>query len=190
MRVPGMMYIVRITEGMIEEAHELEKQIPKDIRNSIRNGAGIFPGCLGQVACCHRFIDTYKAKGKEQEYNFDIVMAGMSVEVKTKVRTVRPLPHYEGSIPTYNDTQQSSKYLFVSLLGGSKTGPFTLAFIMGWISNPQGYFKVDPRWRFVKKGEYDPSNDWTALCDCWNITYSSLDQIPNCFARQKEEKCQ
>jgi hypothetical protein len=100
----------------------------------------------------------------ERDY---IVWDAMSVDVKTKDRTVYPLPHYGNSAPINNhDHQRPDDYYFVSLVrdvGISQSDPrrFKVGTKKAWNGK-------------VRAGRLDPRNGtkfWTA---CLNVAIGDL----------------
>ena len=101
----------------------------------------------------------------------------LSIEIKTKDRTVRPLSRYEATVPKYvYDKQSPDHYVFVSLYRerASPRGAFSEAYIVGSIS----------RSRFDKCRHFEAAgpkpNGAMFFCDAWNIHIAELDE-PDAF---------
>jgi len=97
-----------------------------------------------------------------------------TIDVKTKERSVRPLAHYEATVPDYNhDHQIPDYYLFVSLLGTKGIAGvrrFASAYVLGSISRSR-FDQLATLWR---AGQIDPSNGWKVEIDCWNVAIRDL----------------
>lgn len=157
------MIEVRITPEMIEIANQRTAKLPKVIKNSIMSGERNFEGCLGEVV-----VASYLNAQYITTYDFDLVHQGSSLEVKTKVRTVKPKPYYEVSVAAYNTKQDCDYYVFVSLL--SSGGKYPFGYILGFYQK----FDYINNSKFLKKGELDPSNNYTVRADCFNLPISNL----------------
>jgi len=157
------MIEIEITQEMIIEAKRLADELGS-LRNSIRNGEGNIVGFLGELC----FLKHYKEAFRDNDYDHDIIFNNKKVEVKTKDRTVPPKPEYECSIANYNTKQLTDYYFFVSLLRiGSE---YKKGFLLGYIPKDEYIKKA----KFLKKGDIDPSNNFTVRADCWNLPISQL----------------
>ena len=117
------------------------------LRNSIIKGNGSIAGFLGEQI-------VLEVLGGEwvNTYEYDIVLEnGLKVEVKTKQTTVTPKPDYSCSISNFNTHQQCDIYAFTRVMKD----------------------KAD----FVKKGDFDPSNNWTSHADCYNLPIQELNNV-------------
>ncbi len=81
------------------------------LRNSIREGEGNTAGFLGEEVVCAAFDGSIS----NNTFDYDIKWGDMTLEVKTKDRTVPPRPDYDASVAKYNTTQKADFYVFVSL---------------------------------------------------------------------------
>ena len=111
-------------------------------------------------------------------HDYIVGTRGLTLEVKTKDRTVVPRPHYEATIPAYNaDHQQPDWYVFVRLLraAGATTGVrrFTAAFIVGAYPGPEFHAEA----RLWRAGEVDPANGTKFWTDCYNLPIQRLTDI-------------
>ena len=152
-----------ITPIMYETAKWRAEELGK-LNNSIRQGRGNLAGLLGEEIV----IETLPNSHRQMSYDYDITYQGMRIEVKTKDRTVFPRPEYEVSISGYNSTQNCDLYVFVSLLRRGDT--YTDGWIVGSLTPTEFYDKA----RKVSKGCIDPTNNWRAKCDCYNLPISYL----------------
>lgn len=160
---------VDISDDMLEEAithSEDVFKIKKYAGDSIRKGEGTFYGSLGEIIV----RDTLGLE-HANTFDYDLLLDDIKIEVKTKDRTVPPKLDYEASITRFNPNQDCDGYIFVSLL--SRDNIPVKGYIMGYISKEDYFSKC----RALKKGDFDPRNNWRAKCDCYNIEYSKIERI-------------
>lgn len=172
---------VRITCGEELWSLAVERAATKPIyANSHRKAAANELGCLGEVAAelwmrREKIFFTDETGCTTHDYR---LANGLTVDVKTKDRTVPPIPTYDCSVPEYNHEHQlPDYYLFVSLQR-DKSYPyptsirrFTHAYILGGISLDQ-LESIGQRWG---ADEVDPANGtrfWTA---CINVRINQLE---------------
>ena len=133
------------------------------LRNSILMGSGSIAGFIGEQlahSCLGGVI--------ENTYEYDIIMGdGTLVDVKTKQTSFTPLPYYDCSIANYNTKQKCDAYAFVRI-----KRDFTIGWYLGIIRKEE-YFN---RATFYKKGEVDPSNNYTVKADCYNLDIAALEE--------------
>lgn len=105
----------------------------------------------------------------------DLIVAGLSIEIKTKDRTVAPEPHFDCTIPLYNHEHQAvDVYVFVSLKRAARDNRpsierYTDAYIVGWAN--RHLMMTGKKWR---AGEVDPSNNTKFWTDCMNRHISEI----------------
>lgn len=167
---------VVVTAEHIAKAKKIAQQIG-ELRNSIRKGSGNFAGILGEVIAAQVLGATH-----ENTYDYDLKLGTVTIDVKTKDRTVEPKPYYFCSVADCNTKQNCEQYLFVSLLRDKQTGVYTKAFILGMIPKTEFYQKAV----FYRKGEIDPSSggNFPFRADCYNLKVSDL----NHFADESTNK--
>lgn len=153
------MIEVQITKDMLYEAQDKASELGI-LNHSILMGKGNFTGFLGEQVAL-------KVLGGEwcNTYNYDIILDGKRIDVKTKQTTVKPLPHYECSVAAYNTKQDCDEYAFVRVLKD-----YTVGWFLGSIPKKEYFEKA----RFLRKGDIDPSNDFTVRADCYNLSIDSL----------------
>ena len=108
-------------------------------------------------------------------HDYVVGTRGLTLDVKTKDRTVRPRPSYEATIPAYNsEHQQPDWYVFVSLY---RTAPasagiwrYTSAFIVGAYPGPAFHTEA----KLWHAGEVDPANGTKFWTDCYNLSIGRL----------------
>jgi hypothetical protein len=156
------MIEVTITDEMLLAARAKAVEMGK-IHNSILKGGGNVAGFLGEQVAISVLGGDWN-----NTYDYDFTTeAGKRVEVKTKQTSVKPLPHYECSIAKFNTKQDCDAYAFVRVLND---------FSMGWflgVLTKEAYFD---KANFLKKGDVDPSNNYTVKADCYNVRIDQLEE--------------
>jgi hypothetical protein len=99
-------------------------------------------------------------------YDYDLVTKdGKKVDVKTKQTTVPPRSYYECSVATFNTSTNCDAYAFVRVKNTLDT-----AWFLGVMDKQEYYKKATP----LKKGDVDPSNNFTVRADCYNLKIEEL----------------
>lgn len=158
-----MIVGIPIEEWQIERAKKQTDLMPKELKNSIRHGEGTFIGKLGeQVIAKYLGIDT-----PIDTYNYDMMYGDKRIEVKTKETTVPFVkPNYECSVNGANPNQNCDYYAFIRILSDHSR-----AWICGFISRKEYFEKA----KFHKKGDHDPSNNFTFHATSYNLPCSELE---------------
>tara|TARA_R110002020_G_scaffold453136_2_gene667821 strand:+ start:1409 stop:1876 length:468 start_codon:yes stop_codon:yes gene_type:complete len=152
---------VEITIDMLDKARFLARDLGK-LNNSILKGKGNLAGFIGEQVALQVLGGTW-----ENTYEYDIVLPdGTRVDVKTKQTSVTPLPEYDCSVAQYNTKQVCDTYAFVRVRGD---------FTVGWYLGCMEKEKYLREARYLRKGEVDPSNNYTVKADCYNIAIKDLD---------------
>lgn len=151
------------TAAQIREAQESHIAMG-EIAQSIRRGEGNLYGFLGELIVAARF-----GCKMESTAHYDMVSAkGATIDVKTKVTTVKPQPTFECSIVAYQK-QTCDLFVFVRILDN-----LTRAWILGYIT-PAAYFAAAA---FRRKGELDPNSSkhrpFRFTADCYNLPIAAL----------------
>ena len=153
------MIKISITEDMIKSAkYRAEK--PTVIRSAI-SGGGLLEGFIGEEVANKVLHGTIA-----NTYDYDIVLdTGETVDVKTKRVASAPLVSYSCSVMKTGFNQKCDKYAFVRILKN-----LSFAWYLGCIDKREFFDRAS----FHKKGEYDPSNDYTFRANCYNIPIEGL----------------
>ena len=154
------------TAAQIEEAQHAHVAMG-EINRSIRHGEGNVYGFLGELLVAERF--NCRAASTP---HYDMVSSlGNTIDVKTKVTTVRPQSHFECSVVAYQD-QKCDLFVFVRVLDN-----LSRAWVLGYISPAEYYRKAVYR----RKGDLDPnslkSRSFYFTADCWNLPIGELEQL-------------
>jgi hypothetical protein len=154
------MIEVIVTDNMIAAAKQKALDMGR-LNNSILSGTGNMAGFVGEQ------IALSVLKGEwSNTYDYDILVDGYRVDVKTKQTTVKPKPFYECSVANYNTRQLCDVYAFVRVLKDLSKGWY-----LGSIKK-QDYFSKAV---YLRKGDIDPSNNFTVRADCYNLRIQELD---------------
>ena len=130
------------------------------LHNSILRGKGNMSGFIGEQIA-FQILD-----GKwDNTFDYDLVVNDKKVDVKTKQTSVKPLPHYECSIAKLNTKQKCDAYAFVRILND-----FSKGWYLGVLTKEDYYDKAT----FLRKGDVDPSNNYTVKADCYNVRIDEL----------------
>ena len=131
-----------LTDQMLKRVWDESSRI--QIYNGSRRGRnGNFIGLLGEKIV-HLWLKENQIDCVcENQIDHDIKSGKHRIEVKTKDRTVDPLPHYEASVPQYvYEAQAPDFYFFVSLKRDRNARKvwyrtFRVGFILGYLSREE-----------------------------------------------------
>lgn len=163
-RNDGMIEI-KITSDMFERA-KIKAEEMGELKNSIRKGRGNLAGFLGEEIV----LEAFPGSVSNNNYDYDIALDEMKLEIKTKDRTVEPKLSYEASVANYNTRQAADFYVFVSLYRDKASDTYTHGYVVGLIEKDQ----YKQRAKYLKAGDVDPSNNWIVSADCYNLPYKEL----------------
>lgn len=175
---------IAFNDTMIRKAVDKANQLGQ-IPNSITKGAGNTAGYLAEIALAkHLNCENVSCDLGEEKYNYDLIKNGNKIEVKTKRRTVDPLPQYEVSIAETSKHQQTDFYAFISITFGYKDGFgrnakyfYPEAIWLCGFMRSEDYFK---KARYLKKGQVDRTNGFTVHANMFNLPiYDLLENFPN-----------
>jgi len=159
-----------ISVGLREIAYANADKMGK-INNSILQGKGNEAGFIGEEVVklyLRDFGDVVEEETFPLRYEYDFLFNGKKCEVKTKQTTVKPKSIYDCSVANYNPDQKCDVYIF------ARVHEFwEVAWILGWMEKEE-YFKSSV---FLKKGDIDPSNNYTVKADCHNVKILNLHDI-------------
>lgn len=156
------------TPEMVAESRRLAKSMGS-IKNSILSGGGNRAGFLGELALA-RFLGVER----ENERNFDLILNGKTIEVKSKRRLFDPHPSFEGSVALSSSHQHPSYYAFLSLTFESKCGKNYAGLKSVWLCGFISYSEFMEKSVVWEKGKIDKSNNFETLVNMRNIKYSDL----------------
>ena len=136
------------------------------LNNSITHGDGNVYGFLGEILVKNHIGGIHR-----NTYDYDIIKNKIKIDVKTKVCTSPPQPHYYCSVAAYNIRQACDIYVFVRIMED-----FSKAWILGGCDKSVFYRTA----QFNKKGTIDESSSfkWRFKADCYNLPISRLKKLP------------
>ena len=152
---------IPITPAMIQQAEQKSVEMGK-LKNSIRDGEGNLAGFVGEFAVNEVFLGAVT-----NTFDYDILLGGVKIDVKTKEVSFVPNPWYESSVACYNTRQKCDWYAFARVCND-----FTTAWFCGMIKKTE-YFTHEKK-MFRKQGWIDPSNGMMIKADCWNMEYQHM----------------
>ena len=157
------MIEIQITPEMVQKAKVKSAQMGA-LNNSIRQGDGNVVGFIGE-----QIAQQVLGATERNSYHYDLVLPnGLTVDVKTKQTTVKPRTDYDCSVAAFNTKQKCDYYAFVRVKSDLTTGWYLGSY------KKQEYFQNAVA---LKKGQVDPSNNFTVKADCYNMKISDLQQI-------------
>jgi len=148
---------------MIESCKEKAKNIGK-LKNSITSGEGNLSGILGEYIV-HQHLPNSLWKNT---YDYDLIEDGKKIDIKTKRSKYEPLEFYDVAIAETSLHQDCDEYIFVTILND-----MSKAWIVGGMKHKKYFEKA----RYMKKGEIDPSNNFTVKANCYNLQIKELEEI-------------
>ena len=159
----------KINDNQISRAKNL---YPFDsLKGSITKGKSNIYGALGEII----IYDYFKQQGYRVDFNstydYDLVINGFKVDVKTKRGKTIPEPHHWASIPSYNTKQRCHIYMFTKIYED-----FSKGYLIGYKVKSDFFEQA----KFNKKGEED-WNGWKFKDDCYNLSFKDL----NSFKKMK-----
>jgi len=174
-------FIPYIITPEMRAAAKIDSDSYKDkLNNSIREGKGTLVGSLGEEI----FAKVYPHAERINNYDYDFLLYGgtdreLTVDVKTKERTVPPRLHYECSVNTMNGKQKCDWYVFAQVLKGYKQG-----WLLGGVK-ALDYFEHST---YHLKGEIDASNGFAFRCNSYNMPISQLSPMRNRTPRKGDSQ--
>jgi len=156
-----------VTDNIFFEALARAEELGK-LKRSIRKGEGNIVGFIGEIAV-QNFLRGAK---KSNTFDYDLLLKnGQTVDVKSKMRAVKPKDYYDCSIADYY-LQKCDWYVFCSILNDKKNPEF---YPKGWILGFKSKDGIISEGSRVKKGDFDSDNNFTAHTDGYSIPISKLD---------------
>ncbi len=157
------MIEVKINKGQVERARKLYPF--KELNGSITKGESNIFGALGEILIFDYYSDADIVL--ESTYDYDMIINGYCVDVKTKKTTVKPQEDYLCSISAFNTKQKCDYYFFVRITTDLNSG-----YLLGYISKDDFYKKAI--WK--NKGDVDV-NGFVFKDDCYNLEIKYLHEF-------------
>ena len=156
------MIEVIVQDDMLLRSRDKAKKLGS-LGRSITRGQGNLAGFVGEEIALSILGGRFDNISKNVDYDI-LLPDGKTVDVKTKRTSVEPKPFYECSINTYYK-QKCDYYAFVRVHNDLHVGWF-----LGWY--PRDKYYEDST--HFKKGDKDPSNNFTFKADAYNMPISKL----------------
>ncbi|OBU15030.1 hypothetical protein AYY19_18260 [Photobacterium aquimaris] len=185
--------ITQISDAIYQEA-EYRSANQKIFKKSHRQDEANGVGCLGEVIAEYWMREhniLFKPELEKTTHDY-VVNKTITVDVKTKDRTVRPKLDYDNSAPFYNHTHQRPDYFFFISLERNKGDNsknirrFHTAYIVGAIS----YQELDKVGILFLKNDVDWRNKTKFWTDCLNVEMWQLITLKETIEIFKAERKQ
>ena len=159
------MEAINISEEQIERAKKLYSF--KELRGSITKGEGNLRGALGEIIVFDIFTDKGSEINKKSTFDYDLIIDGYKIDVKTKATNYKPIDSFNCSIPAAQKRQKCDYYFFTYI-----TYDYKQCYLAGYKSK-ESFFKQST---FAKKGELDKGY-WKYRADCYNLRMKNLNKF-------------
>lgn len=168
---------VRLDKISLGAALERANSLPV-FENSHRQLQANIVGSIGEIVF-EQFLESHSIPfedHRESTRHDYIIGNGITLDLKTKDRTVRPKISYDNSVPLYNhEHQRPSYYYFISLLrdptfDDEDINRFKMAFLLGGID----IVTLDREGTKWNAGQTDPRNGTTFWTACINVSMRQL----------------
>ena len=159
------MKTIKISNEQIERAKKLYPF--KELKNSITKGLGNLRGALGEII----IFDFFTQKGYKVDFNstfdFDLIIGGHKIDVKSKASNYKPIDSFNCSIPASQKKQKCDYYFFTYI-----SYDYKKCYLVGYKSKKSFFEEA----KFSRKGEIDPNGNgvWTFKDDCYNLKIETL----------------
>ena len=150
-----------ITPGQIERAKNLFSF--NKLKNSIKEGEGNLLGAIGEIVAFDYYEQQDKLVIHSGDFNFDLLIDGSKIEVKTMEVNATPKEYHECNVSLYNAEQKCDYYLFLNVDSNHST-----AFIKGYVSKER-FKKIR---QLKKQGEKNGSFEYK--CDTFVVLNNQL----------------
>lgn len=159
------MIEVDINDTQIQRAESLYTF--NSLTGSITRGQSQIYGAIGEILVHDYFVARGATVDFNSTYDYDLVINGAKVDVKTKRTTVKPMHDYLCSISSYNIRQKCDYYFFVRVKEGLSKG-----YLLGYKEKSMFFANA----AYQKRGDTD-TNGWKFKDDCYNIPVSGLNKF-------------
>lgn len=165
-----------LNNNMVNRAIQ-KAQMLGHLNNSITKGQANAAGYLGEESLAHH-LGIENLSNDDDKFNRDLVLPnGRTIEVKTKRRTVDPLPIYDVSVAESSKHQKPDIYAFISITFGTKIGDRARS----QYDNPLriwlcGYYPSNLFWQKAKQwnSKMFDDNGYIPIVNHYNLRISEL----------------
>lgn len=155
--------IERDTTKDIEEAKKEAKE-QGVLRNSFTRGERTVSSILAEIMFCE-----YSGAKREPTYDYDCILNGKKIDVKSKECSSVPMSIYEVGVPVSQENQKCDIYAFCRIYKNLEKG-----WILGFMSKKE-YFENA---YFCEAGQID-NNGMKYKAPSWNMRIGKLHDIKN-----------
>ncbi len=159
------MKAINISEEQIDRAKKLYSF--NVLKGSITKGEGNLRGALGEIIVFDIFTDKGSEVNKKSTFDYDLIIDGHKIDVKTKATNYKPIDSFNCSIPAAQKRQKCDYYFFTYI-----TYDYKKCYLAGYKSK-ESFFKEST---FAKEGEIDFGN-WKYKSDCYNLRMKNLNKF-------------
>ena len=159
------MITIPITQEDIDKAENLYSF--KCLNSSITEGKSNIYGAIGEVVVERYLKSINRDVDFTSTFDYDMIVSGKKIDVKSKRTTVTPKDHYLCSVSNFNTTQRCDYYVFTSIKESKD-----VAYILGYMSKNEFY----ERSMFFKEGDIDV-NGFAFRSDNYSIQIKYLNKF-------------
>lgn len=152
------MIEINVTQAVLKQA-AINAQELGPLRNDT-TGDNVMSNFIGEIV-----VAQFLGASINNTSDYDLLLNNTKINVKAKRTSIPPRPHYECSMVAHDIRKQCDWYVFVRVRNDNYK-----AWIVGYLPKEE-YFKTAT---LLKKGETDPSGNFTVKADCYNVAISSL----------------
>jgi hypothetical protein len=156
------MIEINITPDQIERAANLYSF--GALKNSIMKGGSNNFGALGEIIVNDYFLSIGKDVNHLGHYDYDFIIEGKRVDVKTKKVFRLDLKNVKATVAAFNTYQNCDFYFFTQVLSDMSKG-----YLLGYMQKDEFYEKAI----FKHEGDLD-DNGFIFTADCYNINARDL----------------
>ena len=156
------MIEVEITPELIERAKKKTATVGV-LQGSITGSASHVVGAIGEL-----IVADLTGATEASTHDYDLLLDGRRIDVKTKRCRTRPFPHYDCSVAAHGSKQDCDSYVFVRVkIDGTK------AWVLGQVDKRTFYEKATHH----RRGDIDPDNGFVFKADCYNLPIKELEDV-------------
>lgn len=156
------MIEVKITPELIGRAKKKTATVGV-LQGSITGSASHVVGAIGEL-----IVADLTGATEANTHDYDLVLDGRRIDVKTKRCNTPPKTHYDCSVAAHGSKQDCDSYVFVRIkIDGTR------AWVLGEIDKRDFYKNATHH----RRGDVDPDNGFVFKADCYNLAISELQDI-------------
>jgi hypothetical protein len=138
------------------------------LKGSFTRGEGNLTGAYGEEIVYALLGRNRLKEVMNYDYDFEMIKTGETFDVKSKRTGVVPLPNYECSVSGWNTRQRTDYYIFTRV-----KSDWTMGWVLGYYPKKEFFEECTE----YKKGDKDPSNNFTFKADAYSLPISQLKDI-------------